>query len=299
MKLKQVYHLLGISFLLCSSSLPTAFGVHYSVVQFPTEVTAIVGDNVTLKCAFSIQTGKPTSAKGGMSWLKGPRTAESVVVPGPRFSLSYPDTFLSPGEGLLVITNVSLEDAGSYTCQVMVLGEEETCGNGVKLHVYARPTHPVVFLQLQTEPESKWSLVCRTGGFYPAPVRLTWYHSGLPLNSSQQDCTDPTGFSQASSFLGLPDPDQRASYTCSVEHPSVSEPINVQYSYEPQSQFSSPPLVIEVLNLLKIGIIFGITIAFLAPVCIDCCKKHSRRSPVGQATELQHQVLGSDIKGYF
>uniref|UniRef100_A0A670II24 Ig-like domain-containing protein n=1 Tax=Podarcis muralis TaxID=64176 RepID=A0A670II24_PODMU len=101
---------------------------------------------------------------------------------------------------------------------------------------WARRGKPVVFLQLQTEPESKWTLVCRTGGFYPAPVRLTWYHSGLQLNSSQQDCTDPTGFSQASSFLRLPDPDQRASYTCSVEHPSVSEPISVQapLSWGPQ-----------------------------------------------------------------
>ncbi|XP_061453713.1 signal-regulatory protein beta-1-like [Rhineura floridana] len=264
MRLKQANLLLGISFLLCTPSSPTALSTNYSVVQFPSQVSAIVGDNVTLKCAFSIQI-KATSAKGAMSWFKGPKGTESVIIPGHRFSLTYPDTFLSPGEGLLVITNVSLEDAGNYMCQVMLWGEGEIHGNGVKLNVYARPSHPVIFLQFQAKPKSKWILVCGTDGFYPAPVWLKWYHSGLKLASFQQDCSGPTGFFQASSLLDLPHPDQRASYTCSVEHPSLSKPMSVQYFYEPQSQVSLSSSVIEVLNLLKIGVISGITIGFLIP----------------------------------
>uniref|UniRef100_A0A8D0CCP4 Ig-like domain-containing protein n=1 Tax=Salvator merianae TaxID=96440 RepID=A0A8D0CCP4_SALMN len=110
----------------------------YSVVQFPSEVVAIVGDTITLKCAFSIQAGKPSPAKGAMSWFRGPSETKSEVIPGGRFSLSYPDTFHRPGEGQLMIANVSLEDAGCYTCQVMLWGEGEARGNGIKLHVYGK-----------------------------------------------------------------------------------------------------------------------------------------------------------------
>lgn len=73
-----------------------------------------------------------------MSWYKGPKGAESMVLSGARFALTYPDSFLGPGEGLLAITNVSLEDAGTYTCQIMVWGEGETRGNGTQLRVYGK-----------------------------------------------------------------------------------------------------------------------------------------------------------------
>nr|XP_016851585.1 PREDICTED: natural cytotoxicity triggering receptor 3 ligand 1-like [Anolis carolinensis] len=208
-----------------------AVSANFSVVQFPSEVVAIIGEDITLNCAFFIQTGRAPSARGAMSWFKGLPGAESAVDKGHRYNISYPNTFLSSGEGSLIITNVSLEDTGRYTCKMMVWGLGEVRGNGINLQVYARPSHPIIFLQIQTEPKPSWTLVCRTHGFYPASVQLTWYLSRQKLPSSQQNWTDPAGFHQASSFLDLPYPHQKTSYTCNLEHPSLIGPINVQYFY--------------------------------------------------------------------
>ncbi|XP_062818564.1 uncharacterized protein LOC107983260 [Anolis carolinensis] len=280
-----------------------------------------------------------------MSWFKGLPGAESAVDKGHRYNISYPNTFLSSGEGSLIITNVSLEDTGRYTCKMMVWGLGEVRGNGINLQVYdsyasdlntdpnticnqrhgrcldnsypatevvsghvignnflllptARPSHPIIFLQIQTEPKPSWTLVCRTHGFYPASVQLTWYLSRQKLPSSQQNWTDPAGFHQASSFLDLPYPHQKTSYTCNLEHPSLIGPINVQYFYEPQLQSCLTSSSIEILNLLKIGTIFSITIGFLAPVCVGFCKKHPGRSPIAHFTGSQ-RILDSHTKGVF
>ncbi|KAL8220111.1 UNVERIFIED_CONTAM: hypothetical protein K2H54_039077 [Gekko kuhli] len=251
MALKEDCLLLGICIFFWIRGSSLVLGANYFVTQFPSEVSSIKGDNVTLRCTFSISGEKATSAKGAMSWFKGLREAASVVVPGPRFSLIYPDTFLSAGEGLLVITNVSLEDAGIYTCQVMLWSEGE---------MRARPSHPAIFLQFQTSPEPKRTLLCNTNGFFPDAVVLTWYRLGEKLPSSQQGYTDLGGSFQASSSLELPNPDQSASYVCSVEHPSLADPLRAQYYYEPCLQMDAS--LVRVLNLLKIVMILAITASF-------------------------------------
>ncbi|KAJ6663828.1 hypothetical protein lerEdw1_009907 [Lerista edwardsae] len=280
MGLYEGYLLFEISFLLWIPDFPIALCANYSVLQVPSEVTANQGDNVTLKCPFSVRTGQSSSAKGAMSWFKGPKGAESMVVSGPHFGLTYPDSFLSPGEGLLVITNVSLEDAGTYTCQIMVWGKGETRGNGTQLHVYGIPhlatagqgsraqlhlSNGHLASLMDTVCSSFISTVSaplplQTSGFYPAPVRLTWSQAGLRLPSSQQDCTDSTASHQASSLLDLPNAKQRARYVCTIEHPSLRGPLSVQYDYEPQLLALLPPSMIKVLNLLKIGVITAIAL---------------------------------------
>uniref|UniRef100_A0A8C3IEW4 Ig-like domain-containing protein n=1 Tax=Chrysemys picta bellii TaxID=8478 RepID=A0A8C3IEW4_CHRPI len=119
----------------------------------------------------------------------------------------------------------------------------------------ARPSHPVVFLQFHPKPESKWTLVCRTAGFYPPPARLAWYQGSVRLPSTQplQECGDPTGPLQASTTLDLPSSGPRATYTCQVMHPSLQNPLSTDYTYDPQHQ--DPPSLIAGLNLLKIALL--------------------------------------------
>ncbi|XP_039369221.1 tapasin-related protein-like [Mauremys reevesii] len=225
---------------------------NFTVVQSPAEVGVIRGDNATLNCTFSRSLSLD---KGAVSWFRGGPGGEAAVPLRARFALAYPDTFLRRGEGTLAITNVSLEDAGKYVCRVLLWGTGEARGNGTQLRVYARPSHPVIFLQFHPKPESKWTLVCRTAGFYPAPARLTWYQGSVRLPPTQplQECGDPTRPLQASTTLELPSSGPRTTYTCQVGHPSLQNPLSSDYTYDPQRQ--DPPSLIAGLNLLKITLL--------------------------------------------
>ncbi|EMP24786.1 Tapasin-related protein [Chelonia mydas] len=230
---------------------------NFTVVQSPSEVGVIRGDNATLNCTFSRGLSPD---KGAVSWSRGGPGGEATVPLRTRFALAYPDTFLRRGEGTLAITNVSLEDAGKYVCRVLLWGTGEARGNGTQLRVYARPSHPVIFLQFHPKPESKWTLVCRTSGFYPPHAQLTWYRGSVHLPPTQplQECGDPTGPLQASTTLDLPSSGPRATYTCQVGHPSLLVPLSTDYTYDPQHQ--EPPSLIAGLNLLKITLLGALSL---------------------------------------
>ncbi|CAM5175865.1 unnamed protein product [Eretmochelys imbricata] len=230
---------------------------NFTVVQSPSEVGVIRGDNATLNCTFSRGLAPD---KGAVSWSRGGPGGEAAVPLRTRFALAYPDTFLRRGEGTLAITNVSLEDAGKYVCRVLLWGTGEAQGNGTQLRVYAQPSHPVIFLQFHPKPESKWTLVCRTTGFYPPPARLTWYRGSVHLPPTQplQECEDPTRPLQASTTLDLPSSGPRATYTCQVGHPSLLVPLSTDYTYDPQHQ--EPSSLIAGLNLLKIALLGALSL---------------------------------------
>ncbi|CAM5176521.1 unnamed protein product [Eretmochelys imbricata] len=270
---------------------------NFTVVQSPSEVGVIRGDNATLNCTFSRGLSPD---KGAVSWSRGGPGGEAAVPLRTRFALAYPDTFLRRGEGTLAITNVSLEDAGKYVCRVLLWGTGEAQGNGTQLRVYAQPSHPVIFLQFHPKPESKWTLVCRTAGFYPPPARLTWYRGSVHLPPTQplQECEDPTRPLQASTTLDLPSSGPRATYTCQVGHPSLLVPLSTDYTYDPQHQ--EPPSLIAGLNLLKIALLGALSLG----VGLAACRRSGlgRRRPLRGSEALSQKepvrsVLGLTTRG--
>nr|XP_033770723.1 uncharacterized protein LOC117345742 isoform X3 [Geotrypetes seraphini]XP_033770724.1 uncharacterized protein LOC117345742 isoform X3 [Geotrypetes seraphini] len=230
--------------------------------------------------------------KRAVSWTKSlpsqDFSSSQHVIMESHFAFAFPDTLLHHGDGSLVITNTSLEDAGTYFCKAMMWDKGEARGNGTSLTVYVPPSQPTVFLQLVTQPEEEWTLVCRTGGFYPSPAKLTWHSNGplFPASPPQEECEVKDGLPQVSSFLVLSPPPktlESITFTCSVEHPSLSKPLQTNYTYYfPKKSFQ----FIEYLNIVKVFLVCAVTLTFFMKAIMEGCKEEEEESVF--RGEVQH-----------
>ncbi|XP_053307512.1 tyrosine-protein phosphatase non-receptor type substrate 1-like [Spea bombifrons] len=226
------------------------------------------GDQVKLGCSFS--TEEPAS-KGAVSWhrtgLRDAVNSTQVIGLRGRFSLFFPRTFLSEGDGSLIIRNVSWEDGGTYFCKVLIWDVDEKQGNGTKLVVYAHPSKPEIYLQVASPEAPHLSLTCRTHGFYPPPVLLNWFSSEISLAAPRplDIWESEDGLFLSTSHLVLPSNARSRviTVTCIVQHVSLPQPLSANYTYNPVEHGMCGYSVIQYLNILKIALLMGLTVSML------------------------------------
>lgn len=88
------------------------------VRQWPPSLTVMRGQSANLSCRFE-------ATSYGVDWFKI-EGAEKIPIPD------------SAGQTSLVITEVSVEDAGVYYCEVNVLHRDSERGGGTKLIVLGK-----------------------------------------------------------------------------------------------------------------------------------------------------------------
>ncbi|XP_015191981.2 tapasin-related protein-like [Lepisosteus oculatus] len=164
-------------------ALSPGHGQALTVLQSLREIKENRGGTVILPCSFEDPDGKADpSTKCAVQWYKakhGQSLSESTQVPlRTRHALAQPEPSLTHREASLVITNLTLEDAGMYYCTVNVWQRGNGTGAGTELHIHSPPSAPKLFLQMPSNPATeKWSLVCQTKGFHPSHIIVRWSRS--------------------------------------------------------------------------------------------------------------------------
>ncbi|XP_040182776.1 H-2 class I histocompatibility antigen, alpha chain-like [Rana temporaria] len=152
--------------------------------------------------------------------------------------------------------------------------KEEEQGNGTRLIVYTHPSQPEIYLKVTTNSEDGMTLACRTSGFYPGDITMSWNSTdlSLPETGPLRIWKSQHGVAQADLPLVLPSGFQlqRLEILCIVHHLSLSEPLYASYSHGIPKYEAMAYQVVEYLNILKLSLVFGLTVAVSLTVIKRC-----------------------------
>ncbi|KAM8993523.1 immunoglobulin lambda-1 light chain-like [Ara ararauna] len=197
----------------------------------PASLSVEPGKNAQITCS-----GLSSSSNVGWFQQKVPGSAIVTVIYGSTGRPSgIPSRFSGSKSGTtatLTITGVQAEDEAVYYCgRRFLYGTVSLCGvfgAGTMLTVLGQPkVAPTVHLfppsSDQITTESKATLVCLMGDFYPGVVQVTWTADGKTLSNgveTTQALRQTNNKYAASSYLTLTASDWKKyeSYSCKVTH---------------------------------------------------------------------------------
>ncbi|XP_032863938.1 immunoglobulin lambda-like polypeptide 1 isoform X25 [Tyto alba] len=192
----------------------------------PPSVSANPGQTVQITCSGS-------SYSYGWFQQKVPGTAPvTVIYWNDKRPSGIPSRFSGSKSGstaTLTITGVQAEDEAVYYCGSWDSSSSaDIFGAGTMLTVLGQPkVSPTVHLFPPSEEEissqSKATLVCLLGDFYPSAVQVAWTADGRTLTSgveTSQPQRQSNNQYMASSYLTLSASDWKSheTYTCKVTH---------------------------------------------------------------------------------
>ncbi|XP_049660474.1 immunoglobulin lambda-1 light chain-like isoform X4 [Accipiter gentilis] len=193
----------------------------------PLSVSVNLGQTVRITCS-----GFNVNSSIGWYQQKAPGDPPvTVIYWNEKRPLGIPSRFSASKSGTtstLTVTGVQDEDEAFYYCGGHSSSSSNVFGAGTLLTVLGQPkVSPTVYLfppssdELSTQ--SKATLVCLLGDFYPGAVQVTWTADGRTLSSgveTSQPQRQTNNQYMASSYLTLSATDWKSheTYACKVTH---------------------------------------------------------------------------------
>ncbi|XP_053313884.1 uncharacterized protein LOC128475414 [Spea bombifrons] len=126
----------------------------------------------------------------------------------------------------LRISPVTARDSGLYECEIWTLQnhfQESRTGNGTRLLVGVTPVIPVITLTMDKE---KQLLICEAQRFYPPELNIFWSFSNLENQTQDTLVENADGTYTKRSTVGIADIMREREVTCSLQHISLTAPLN-------------------------------------------------------------------------
>ncbi|XP_069590960.1 H-2 class II histocompatibility antigen, A-F beta chain-like [Ranitomeya imitator] len=198
-------------------------------ISAPTTYLATLGSDNVIPCKYTIE--KPPVDPGFFSafWLFQGKEILSfdneVITTDPRYSLDTEKAL--QGRVDLSISDISVSDAGVYTCSVRYNPEWKM--RDVTVYVQAPPQ---VAITSRTVNE-KSVLLCSVTGFYPADIEIKWFRGSERLSDVTEDrlLRNLDGTYSVNSTLTITptEKDREQNFSCRVQRESLKQPLQEDF----------------------------------------------------------------------
>ncbi|OXB67834.1 hypothetical protein ASZ78_005516 [Callipepla squamata] len=206
----------------------------FKLLQPQGPVVVTTGETLTLNCTVS-----GWGPVGPMKWLKGWGDGNEIIYSQKG---SFPPRVMrvveeSSTDFTIRITNVRIEDAGTYYC---VKFRKDTFGDvffqhgeGTEVLVQTlRAGH--VRAEPPRVPGQSVPFTCSTRGFFPHDIQLEWLKNGTPVQAEPPLISPemPNSSYHVSSTMQvtLREIDIRSELTCKVQHTTLAAPLTRTYA---------------------------------------------------------------------
>ncbi|XP_075175654.1 uncharacterized protein LOC142246478 [Anomaloglossus baeobatrachus] len=231
-------------------------------VSAPTRHVVTMGSVNVIPCEYTVEKPPVKPEFLAVFWLFQEkeilRFDNEVRTNDSRYSLDTKKAI--QGRVDLSVSDISLSDAGVYTCKVLYSPEEKEMD--ITLVVKALPRVTIIDRSVAVNVESV--LRCSAAGFYPAEINIKWFRGSERLSDVTEDppLRNQNGLYSVNSTVTITptEEDREQIISCRVQHESLQEPLQEDFrlTYTDKSATSEN----ETLNIILgvVGALVGILV---------------------------------------